>query len=162
MIFSSWPERLNRIAEAAESALARLDFDCKARAWRVTGPPGAEVLLEIAGPVPLTDDALQAVRLYLVPRLNERLQLKLRTSHLRVVNAIPDEAAEEKAGPVPSATLRSLLRRKPGVQASGRGQSRPPGEPADDGVEVKEYSPAEVRNGFDPTAPDWLDNRPIG
>jgi hypothetical protein len=162
---SPWPDRLLKIAETAESLLARLDFDCEVRAWRVSGPPGASLLLGISSPELVSAEALEALRFYLVPRLNARLGLSLRAAHLRLVNLdLADVPADTEA--LSSELVRRLLGRtgtgfEPSVPAPLATLPMPASpepqhyfsDPFTGGFEVRELSDEELRQGFDATGP---------
>jgi hypothetical protein len=156
-----WTERLAKVAETTESLLARMDFDCEVRAWRVSGPPGASLLLGIASQELVTAEALEALRYYLIPRLNARLGLQLRPSLVRIVNLDMGNPPDEVAA-IPSELMRKLL----GRTGTGFAPSIPaplatlplPAETVaafafDGGLDVKEFSEDELGNSFDATRP---------
>lgn len=157
---STWPDRLLKIAETTESLLARMDFDCAVRAWRVSGPPGASLLLGISSPELVSAEALEALRYYLVPRINARLGLDLRVVHVRIVN-LDVEVAPEEAAAIPSELMRKMLGRTgpPSFEASVPAPLATlplplavAGQPAG-GFDVYEFSDEELRKSFDATAP---------
>jgi len=161
---SPWPDRLLKIAETAESLLARLDFDCDVRAWRASGPPGASLLLGISSQELVSAEALEALRFYLVPRLNARLGLALRPVHLRLVNLDVNIDTAADVEPLSTELMRKLLGRpgtgfEPSLPAPLAALPMPANEiplfadPFAGGFEVKEFSDDELRQGFDATGP---------
>jgi hypothetical protein len=161
---SPWPDRLLKIAETAESLLARLDFDCEVRAWRVSGPPGASLLLGISSQELVSGEALEALRFYLVPRLNARLGLALRPVHLRLVNLDVNVDAAADVEPLSSELMRKLLGRpgtgfEPSMPMPLASLPMPANhsatfeDPFAGGFEVRELTDEEMRQGFDATGP---------
>jgi len=163
---SPWSDRLAKIAETAESLLARMQFDCEVRAWRVAGgPPGASLILGISSQELVSAEALEALRFYLAPRINARLGLSLRAAHLRLINLDVDPNREQE-GEVATELMTRLLGRTGG---SGFEPSMPPPLPANgslplppslaamygesSGVEVEEFTEDEVRRAFEATRP---------
>lgn len=171
---SPWSNRLAKIAETAESLLARMQFECEVRAWRASGPPGASLVLGISCQELVSAEALEALRFYLAPRINARLGLSLRAAHLRLINLDVDPNRDQE-GEVSTELMLKLLGRTSG---SGFEPSMPPPLPAmgslplpdqlanlyagSSGVEVEEMSDDDVRRAFEATRPASDMKNPAG
>ena len=162
---SPWSDRLAKIAETAESLLARMQFECEVRAWRVSGPPGASLILGISSRDLVSAEALEALRFYLAPRINARLGLSLRAAHLRLVNLDVDPNREQE-GEVATELMLKLLgcTGGNGFEPSMPAPLPPPsslplpqnladlyGDPT--AMEVEEMGEDEVRRAFEATRP---------